>query len=132
MKTKETGASVTEFLDRVADSSRRADAFRVLEMFRKATGEEPRIWGSSIIGFGRQVLKYDSGRELDWMITGFSPRKTCLTLYVLNGSPSQLELLGKLGKHKTGKGCLYINKLSDVDVDVLEKLIRDSSAKKLK
>lgn len=126
LKTRETSASVEKFINSATDAEQKADAFRVLEMFRKATGEEPKMWGTAIIGFGHRVLKYPNGRELDWMVTGFSPRKGTLTLYVLNGSPKQAELLEKLGKYKTGKGCLYVKRLSDVDEKVLADLIKDS------
>lgn len=128
LKTRETDASVESFLSSVMDEKRRDDASRLLEIFRKATGEEPKMWGPSIVGFGNRVLKYESGRELDWLITGFSPRKASLTLYVLNSSPRQPGLLQKLGKYKTGKGCLYITKLTDVDVSVLAELVADSVA----
>ena len=126
LKTKETGASVEKFLNDVADEQQRADAFRVLEIFKKATGEEPKMWGTAIIGFGHRVLKYASGRELDWMLTGFSPRKGTLTLYVVNGLAKYGDQLAKLGKYKTGKGCLYIKRLLDVDENILANLIKDS------
>ncbi|MEP7214192.1 MAG: DUF1801 domain-containing protein [Acidobacteriota bacterium] len=126
LKTRETNANVAGFLESISDEGRRADAFRVLEIFERVTGEEARMWGPAIVGFGHRVLKYDSGRELDWMVTGFSPRKANLTLYVVNGTPRQAELLAKLGKHTTGKGCLYIKRPSDVDENVLEQIVRDS------
>jgi hypothetical protein len=126
LKTKETDDSVEEFLNSVADEGRRADAFAVLEIFRRATGEEPRMWGPAIVGFGHRVMKYESGREFDWMHVAFSPRKANLTLYVFSGSPKQDELLAKLGKFKSSKACLYIKRLSDVDEKVLESLVRDS------
>ena len=124
LKTKENEASVEDFLKSVANDEQRSDSFRIVEIFEEATGEKPKMWGSSIIGFGHHVLKYDSGRELDWMITGFSPRKGKFALYSLLGSEKTDELLIKLGKHKTGKGCLYINRLSDIDQGVLESLIK--------
>ncbi len=127
LKTKETDASVEGFLDTVSDVGRREDAFRVLEIFRRATGEEARMWGPAIVGFGHRVMKYESGREFDWMHVAFSPRKANLTLYVFNDSPKQDELLATLGKFKTSKACLYIKRLSDVDEKVLENLIRDST-----
>ena len=126
LKTKESDASVEGFLDSISDEGRRADAFRVLEIFRRVTGEEARMWGPAIVGFGHRVLKYDSGRELDWMVTGFSPRKANMTLYVIDGTQKQAELLAKLGKYTTGKVCLYIKRLSDVDENVLEQIVRDS------
>lgn len=123
LKTKKNAASVEGFLNTIKDKQKRNDSFSVLELFKKVTGEEPVMWGPSIVGFGNVHLKYDSGRELDWMKIGFSPRKQNLTLYVLCNSKEQNELLKKLGKHKTGQSCLYINKLSEVDSNVLEKII---------
>ena len=117
LKTQETDASVDGFLNSLAD------AFRVLEMFRRVTGEEPKMWGPAIIGFGHRVLKYDSGRELDWMVTGFSPRKGNLTLYIHDSTGGSEDLMSQLGKHKTGKGCLYIKRLADIDETVVEQLI---------
>ena len=126
LKTKQTDASVEEFLNSVENAERRADGFRVLEMFKRRTGEEPRMWGPSIIGFGSRKFKYPDGREIDWMAVAFSPRKTNLTLYVICDSPKQPELLAKLGKHSTSVSCLYIKRLSDVDETVLEKIIKDA------
>jgi hypothetical protein len=123
LKTKKNAASVEGFLNTVKDKQKRDDSFSILEMFKKATGEKPEMWGPSIIGFGNVHLKYPSGRELDWMKIGFSPRKQNLTLYVLCNSKEQNELLKKLGKHKTGQSCLYINKLTDVNTQVLKKII---------
>ncbi len=126
LKTKETDASVDEFLNSVEDGARRADAFRALEIFKRLTGEEPKMWGPAIVGFGSQTLKYESGRELDWMLTGFSPRKANLTLYIMDGFSKYDELMARLGKHSTGKSCLYVKKLSDIDESVLEELITES------
>ncbi len=128
LKTKETAASVEDFLRDVADEDRRADSFRVLDIFKRITGEEPKMWGPSIVGFGSRVLKYESGRELDWMLTGFSPRKGNLTLYIMDGFSRYDELMSRLGKHKTGKSCLYVKSLSDIDQGVLEELISESLA----
>jgi hypothetical protein len=122
-KTRKTGASAEDFLNSIKDEQKRKDSFRILEMMQKATGDKPEMWGASIVGFGNVALKYASGRELDWPKTGFSPRKQALTLYVLNGSKEQTGLLKKLGKHKTGKSCLYINRLADVNTAVLQELI---------
>ena len=122
LKTKKNEASVEDFLNAIKDERQRNDSFTILQMMKKATGEEPKMWGPSIIGFGNVHLKYESGRELDWFKMGFSPRKQNLTLYGVN-SRGQTELLKKLGKHKAGNGCLYINKLSDVDAAVLKKII---------
>ncbi len=126
LKTQETEASVEEFLNSVENDERRTDAFRVLEMYMRVTGEEPRMWGPAIVGFGYRVLKYETGREFDWMLAAFSPRKANMTLYVICDSPKQPELLSKLGKHTSSKACLYIKRLSDVDEKVLEKVIKDS------
>lgn len=125
-KTQKTGASVEGFLESVQNARRREDGFAVLAMMREITGLEPEMWGPSIIGFGDYHYKYESGREGDFFLTGFSPRKQSLTLYIMDGLEGHEDLLGKLGKHRTGAACLYINKLADVDVDVLRKLIRIS------
>ena len=126
VKTRPTGASVVEFLNGVADERRRRDAFRVLGMFERITGEEPVMWGPAIVGFGSQPIKYADGRELDWPVAAFSPRKANLTLYVICSSPNQPKLLQKLGKHTSSVACLYIKKLADVDETILEELIADS------
>ena len=125
-KTKKTGASVVGFIESVKNSRRREDGFAVLAMMREITGLEPEMWGPSIIGFGDYHYKYESGREGDFFLTGFSPRKQSLTLYIMDGLEGHEDLLERLGKHRTGAACLYINKLADVDVDVLRKLIRIS------
>ncbi len=124
-KTKPTEASVVEFLNTVEHETRRADAFRVLELMKEVTGEEPVMWGPSIVGFGSYHYKYDTGREGDMCMTGFSPRKTSLTIYIMPGFDRYEELMARLGKHKTGKSCLYINKLADVDEEVLKELITE-------
>lgn len=126
IKTRPTEASVEAFLNSVADERQRAESFRILEMFKRVTGEEPVMWGPAIVGFGSRPLRYASGRELDWMITGFSPRKGNHTLYVLGDSKKQERLLAKLGKHKTGKSCLYIKRLADVDEAIVEQLIAEA------
>ena len=124
IKTKETNASVDAFLERLDDPQQREDARKIIGMMKRTTGDEPKMWGSAIIGFGnRAYVSPATGREVDWMKIGFSPRKANLSLYILNGAPEQKPLLEKLGKYKTGKGCLYIKRLSDVDEKVLEKLI---------
>ncbi len=131
IKTKETDASVDDFLNGVGDEEQRTDAIKILKMMEKLTGDGPKMWGGSIVGFGNIVYTSPAtGREVDWLKIGFSPRKGNLSLYVLNGSPKQEELLEKLGKHKAGKGCLYVKRLSDVDEKVLEKLIKESLKKK--
>lgn len=124
-KTKPTNVDVLEFLNAVENDTRRADAFRMLEIMKEITGDEPVMWGPSIIGFGSYHYKYESGREGDMCLTGFSPRKTSLTIYIMPGFDGYTELMSKLGKHKTGKSCLYINKLSDVDEEVLKTLISE-------
>ena len=100
-----------------------ADCRAIMGLMRKATGEDPKLWGASIVGYGRYAYTYDTGREGEWMITGFSPRKANLTLYIMMGFEEEAALMEKLGKHTTGKSCLYIKKLSDVDLRVLESLI---------
>ena len=121
-KTKKTNASVRGFIDAIRDEQQRNDAKVLLKMFAELTGEKPAMWGTAIIGYGQYKAKYASGREGDWMLTGFSPRKQNLSLYVhpLNLSP---KLLKKLGPHKTSMGCLYIKRLSDVDQKVLKQVI---------
>lgn len=126
IKTKPTGASVEDFLNGIENEVRRADSFRVLEMFTRITGEEPKMWGPSIIGFGSRKYRYPDGSEIDWMLAAFSPRKANLTLYVVCGSPKQPDLLAKLGKHSTSVSCLYIKRLSEIDEKVLEAVIRDA------
>jgi len=129
LKTKQTKASVEKFLNSVKDEKKREDSFKILELMKKITKEEPKMWGPSIIGFGNYHYKYASGREGDWFLTGFSPRKQNLTLYIMSYLEKHKDLLKKLGKHKTGKGCLYINKLDDVDMNVLKELITASVKK---
>lgn len=131
LKTRETEASVEDFLDNVADENMRADCRKIAELMSEATGAPPKMWGANIVGFGKQHLKYASGRELDWVIVAFSPRKANLTLYLSSGEAWNEDLLSRLGKHKTGKGCLYFKRLSDVDENVLKQLI-DESVKRAK
>ncbi len=129
IKTRVNDEDVEGFINKVNSETKQQDAFALLEMFKRLTGEEPKMWGSSIIGFGQYHYKSErSSQEGDWMLTGFSPRKQALTLYLMLGHGDYTGLLDKLGKHKTGKGCLYINKLADVDTDVLEQLIKRSYA----
>ena len=122
LKTKQTDASVEDFLQSVAD------AFRILKLMKEVTRAKPRMWGTSIVGFGSYHYKYPSGCEGDWFVAGFSPRKGNLTLYLMSGFAGHAELLKKLGKHKTGKSCLYIKRLDDVDVAALRELVRASVA----
>ena len=126
IKTKKTDASVEGFLGKIADEKVRADVVKIAAMMEKATAVKPNMWGDAIVGFGEQRMKYASGRELDWMIVGISPRKANITLYLNQGQGWDDDLLSKLGKHKAGMGCLYIKRLSDVDEKVLEKLIEKS------
>ena len=125
-KTVKNSASVEDFLNAVEHATRKKDAFTLLEMMKKITGEPPVMWGDSIVGFGEYHYKYDSGREGDFLMIGFSPRKTSTTLYIMNGFDRYDELLGQLGKHKTGRSCLYITNLKNVDLDVLQTLIKES------
>lgn len=125
LKTMQTAASVDAFLAGVDNETRRrGDALLVKEIMERVTGWEPKMWGPSIVGFGRYHYKYDSGREGDYLVTGFSPRKQALTVYIMPGFSGFPNLMERLGKHKTGRSCLYINKLEDVDLAVLEELIR--------
>src|SRR5689334_1612577 len=130
-KTKATALSVTAFLDTVSDEARRADAKALLKLMQSAAGEKPKMWGPSIIGFGSYHYTYESGREGDMPVIAFSPRKAALVLYGVTGFSEAAALLARLGKHSTGKGCLYIKKLADVDEQVLEALVVKSLAAKL-
>jgi len=126
LKTKLNDASVEAFLNGIEDETKRKDSFTILEMMQEVTGAEPKMWGASIIGFGHSRYKYASGREGDWMLTGFSPRKQNLTLYIMGGFEPHEAIMAKLGKHACGKGCLYIKKLKDVDLATLRELIKAS------
>jgi hypothetical protein len=126
LKTKENTASVSAFLKSIPDEQRREDAMAVAEMMQAVTKTKPKMWGTSIVGYGSQHYKYESGREGDWFRTGFSPRKDSLTVYITSGFEQYPDLMEKLGKYKTGKSCLYIRKLSDVDQKVLKQLITRS------
>ena len=128
LKTKPNDASVDAYLDSVENPGRREDARRVLALMREITGEPPKMWGSSIVGFGSYHYTYASGREGDWPIVGFAPRKRNLVLYIMPGFARYDALLAALGKHRTGRSCLYVNKLADIDPAVLEELIRESVA----
>lgn len=128
LKTQVNDANVEAFLNTIEDVKKRQDSFAVLELMKEVTGSEPKMWGSSIIGFGDTRYKYATGREGNWFLTGFSPRKQNLTLYITGGFDEHAELMQTLGKHKIGKGCLYINKLSDIDQAKLRELIKRSVA----
>jgi hypothetical protein len=125
-KTKATEASVESYLSAIEDDSRRKDCEALAKLMTQATQEQPKMWGTSIVGFGSYHYKYESGREGDSCVTGFSSRKGDISIYLLASFPRREELLAKLGKHKMGKGCLYVRKLGDVDQKVLEQLIADS------
>lgn len=129
VKTKPTKASVTSFLNKIANEERRNDCKAVSELMAEVTGAEPVMWGPSIVGFGTYHYKYPSGREGDWMMMGFSPRKGDLTLYILPSVEEFPELMAKLGKHKTGKSCLYLKKLDDIDLEVLRRILQQSMKK---
>jgi hypothetical protein len=126
VKTKVNEASVEGFLNSVADEQARKDCFEILKMMKQVTKEEPKMWGASIVGFGSYHYKGASGREGDWMLIGFSPRKQNLTLYLMHGFEVHKDLLKKLGKYKTSMGCLYIKNLDDVDKKVLKELVTES------
>lgn len=127
-KTRPTNVSVASFIGAIEDETRRKDAKALVALMRKATGEQPKMWGPSIIGFGSRHYKYESGREGDMPVACFSPRKAATVVYMLTGSPAAEALLAKLGKHTVKKSCLYIRKLADVDQTVLERLIVESVA----
>jgi hypothetical protein len=129
-KTQPTTADVTAFLTGIDSAQRRDDAFRLIELMRAVTGRAPAMWGPSIIGFGHYRYTYDSGHSGEAPRVGFSPRKAALTLYLTSGYPMHDDLLARLGKHKKGKGCLYVTKLTDVDLGVLEQLIAASWAER--
>ncbi len=124
LKTRETDASVEDFINSVENDGRRGDALQLLDIFKRITHEPPKMWGPAMIGFGSKILKYESGRELDWMLAGFSPRKANLSIHLTCDIKVYEPMLEALGKYKTGVGCLYIKRLADVDLKGLEKLIK--------
>ncbi len=125
-KTQKTAASVTGFLNQIEDDKKRAESLVILNMMESVTGEEAKMWGPAIVGFGDYHYKYDSGREGDMFKVGFSPRKQNFSVYIMPGFERYSELMDKLGKHKTGKSCLYIKRLEDIDEKVLETLVKES------
>ena len=125
-KTVETDASVENFINTVADEQKRKDSWDMIALMKDITGDEPKMWGSSLVGFGQYHYTYESGHEGDFFITGFSPRKTAFTVYIMPGFERYKEKMEKLGPHKTGKSCLYLKNLDVVDREVLEMIIRDS------
>ncbi len=126
LKTKVNDASVTDFLNSIEDEQKRKDSFEILKIMQRVSKEVAKMWGASIVGFGSYHYKGASGREGDWMLIGFSPRKQNITLYIMPGFERYPGLMKKLGKHSTGKSCLYIKRLSDVDIDVLKELMTES------
>lgn len=126
LKNTPTDENVNEFLNGIENDKKREDSITILNLMKKITGEDPKMWGPSMIGFGSYHYKYDSGREGDWFLTGFSPRKRNFSLYIMAGFEQYENLLQKLGKHQTGKTCLYVNQLDDIDINILEELIRKS------
>ena len=126
LKTKPNNQSVVNFLKGITDEQKRRDCFALLDIMKQITKTQPKMWGSSVVGFGSYHYRYESGREGDWFLTGFSPRKQNLTLYIMAGFEQYDELLKKLGKHTTGKACLYVKRLEDVDLPTLKNLIRQS------
>jgi len=127
MKTTKNDKNVESFLKNINHEKKQDDSFEILKLMQEVTGEKPHMWGDSIVGFGEYQYKYASGREGNWFLTGFSPRKQNLTLYIMSGFDGYEDLLSKLGKYKTGVSCLYINKLEDVDMEVLRKLVKLST-----
>jgi hypothetical protein len=126
LKTKENDSSVIEFIEAVENERKREDAYKLLDIFAETTGYEAKMWGTSIIGFGSYHYKYETGHEGDAPLVGFSPRKAKISLYLATGDPDKEKLLEQFGKHTSGKACVYINKLADVDEEVLKNLIRQS------
>jgi hypothetical protein len=128
LKTKPNDQSVEAFLNSIDDEKKREDSFKILALMKEITKDEPKMWGDSIIGFGSYHYEYASGREGDWFLTGFSPRKQNLTLYLMSGFEEYDNLLKNLGKYKTGKACLYIKKIEDIDLQALRELVKQSVA----
>jgi len=126
MKTIPSGASVTEFINGIEDASKRKDCKEIMKIMKRVTGKRPKMWGPSIVGYGDYHYRYESGREGDSFLAGFSPRKQAITLYIMAGFSNYDKLMAKLGKYKNGKSCLYIKKLEDVDSKVLERLVTES------
>ena len=128
LKTKPNDKSIADYLNSVENDTKREDSFTILELMKEVTGVEPIMWGDSIIGFGTYHYKYASGREANWFLTGFSPRVQNLTLYIMDGFDEYDALLGKLGKHSTGKSCLYVKRLENIDLDILREMVEKSVA----
>ena len=126
LKTKKNDASVIDFINSVEDEQKRQDCYEIMGIMKEITGEEPKMWGGSIVGFGSYHYKYNSGREGDWFLTGFSPRKQNLSLYIMSGFDQYGTMMAKLGRYKTGKSCLYIKQLADIDGNILKEMITNS------
>lgn len=126
LKTQKNDHDVVEFLQGIENEQRKADCFALLDLFQQVTSEPPKMWGTSIVGFGSYHYKYDSGREGDWFLAGFSPRKQNLTIYIMAGFKEYEKIMENLGKYKTGSSCLYVNKLADIDQEVLKELMKAS------
>ena len=126
LKTRKNDRSVSDFIASLDDERKRRESRALIDLMRDVTGCEPAMWGESIVGFGQRRFKYASGREIDWMLTGFSPRKRALSVYVMTGFDGQDDVLAALGRFKTGKSCLYVNHLDDIDLNALRKLLEDS------
>ncbi len=126
LKTKETNKSVTRFLGTIADETKRNDCLELLAMMEEITNSKAKMWGDTIVGFGNYHYKYASGREGDWFVTGFSPRKQNLTIYIMPGFSNYETLMTKIGKHKTSKSCLYVKRLDDLDRKILKRLVAQS------
>lgn len=126
LKTQPNSSSVEKFLNSIEDQQKKEDSFTLLKLFEEWTHQSPKMWGDSIIGYGSYHYHYDSGREGDWFLTGFSPRKQNLSLYIMSGFERYDDLMGQLGKYKTGKSCLYVRRLADIDLDILQELISQS------
>lgn len=126
LKTKPSDQSVEAFINAIEPEWKRTDALVILELMQRVSGKEPKMWGDAMVGFGSYHYKYETGREGDWFLTGFSPRKANLSIYIVGGFDGQEDLLADLGKHKKSVGCLYVKKLSDIDVNVLKKMIERS------
>ena len=128
LKTTPNAQNVEQFLHTIADDKKRQDSLAILDLIKQVTGLEPQMWGESIVGFGRYHYRYASGREGDWFLTGFSPRKQNITLYIIAGFSRYGDLMSKLGKFKLGQSCLYVKKLEDIDLAILKELIAESVA----
>ncbi|MEM6643754.1 MAG: DUF1801 domain-containing protein [Bacteroidota bacterium] len=126
LKTQPNDMNVSDLLDKVLPQNKREDCIKLVKLMQEVTEEKPVMWGESIVGFGNYHFKYESGKELDWMLSGFSPRNQNLTIYIVGGFENQEDLLERIGKVKKSVGCLYVKKLADIDLSILEKMIRRS------